>query len=157
MAVVILSIVILLLGVVAFIGIFNSIHWKREYEGCRERRREDSKERDNALAEVRKIYNRRIEEADSKARATIEALNDQYDALYKKVSVERELRDEMIQLFFTLHPDLAQNFGHSQYGDFYVIDWSKVKNYIDQQEASDRFSEYVKAKRDAMGHESKGS
>lgn len=75
----------------------------------------------------------------------------------KYANADREMRDDAIDLFMELHPDLADNFGawsedrHGQRDKLRGVNHEKVREYREQEELSDKFSSYVKAKRDASG------
>jgi hypothetical protein len=85
------------------------------------------------------------------------ALEEDYQWAVQYARAEREMRDDAIDLFMELHPDLADNFGdwaedrHGQRDKLQGVDYEKVREYREQEELSDKFSSYVKAKRDASG------
>lgn len=91
--------------------------------------------------------------------AELTQLREEHSAWAAKQEEYQRQQLGALLLFMELHPDLADNFGmhygisfapEDLLGQVFDVDHEKVANYLHQQEQSDRFSEYVTAKRDAL-------
>lgn len=97
---------------------------------------------------------RDLEEAHTRA---VDSAEKYHQEFAKCANADREMCNDAIDLFMELHPDLADNFGdwsedrHGQRDRLRGADYEKVREYREQEELSDKFSSYVKAKRDASG------
>lgn len=86
-------------------------------------------------------------------------MREDHSAEMAKQKAYQQKQLDALLLFMELHPDLADNFGvrynptfapPELRGQLIDVSHEKVANYLHQQEQSDRFSEYVTAKRDAL-------